>query len=124
MRAASLCINSGITFNSLYNPRIPLVPRRPASADFAPQGIAQPKKEQKKAGGADPAKKKGGAAGGNDMHAETPVPPSDDDEKILFDAASYVFQHLQALVSYDLFAMIWILRGSILYSPTVIYEPP
>ena len=48
-------------------------------------------------------KKKGGAGGaagaGGDMHAETPVPPNDEDEKILYDAANYVFQHLQALVS-------------------------
>ncbi|XP_063721341.1 sperm flagellar protein 2-like isoform X3 [Symsagittifera roscoffensis] len=84
-------------------PKIPLVPRRPASADFAPQGITQPKKEAKKAGGADLSKKKGGAGGaagaGGDMHAETPVPPNDEDEKILYDAANYVFQHLQALMA-------------------------
>ena len=73
------------------------MPRRPASADFAPVGITQPKKDQKKAGAA-PAKKGGGA----ESHIETPLPPNDEDEKILFDAANFVFQHLHALVSYNL----------------------
>lgn len=65
------------------------MPRRGASPD---QGAA-------KAGKAD--KGKAGAKGGKTEGAETPLPPSDPDEKLLFDGYIAAIAAVDKIVSYN-----------------------
>ncbi|XP_071117594.1 sperm flagellar protein 2-like [Haliotis cracherodii] len=75
--------------------RIPLVPRRPISPDPDAKPGTTPGKDKKD--------KKGGKKGGDDG-VESPIPPSDLDEKLIFDAAQSGITAISHIMSLELAA--------------------
>ena len=83
----------------LLFPRIPLVPRRPQSPDPESKPGTTAGKDKK-------AKDKGGKKGDDAAGTESPMIPSDPDEKLLNDAHAFAVNAVGTIVSNILFLLL------------------